>query len=68
MESLQCPELSPGWRQIILGMVPTLLTLVTEQGVETEEKYFGANTTELVSDKPVEVGHEGLDSQFWVDG
>ena len=50
MESLQCPELSPGRRQIVVSTVPTLHALVTEQGVETEGKYFGADTAELVSD------------------
>ena len=68
MESLQCPELSPGRRQIVLSTVPTLHALVTEQGVETERKHVGAYTEEQVSDKPVQVSHEGLDSQLWVDG
>ena len=69
MKSLQCPELSPGWRQIVLGVIATLLALVTKQGVKTKERDITNidNTGVIKGVKPEEVGHEVLDCQFWVD-
>ena len=35
VESLQCPEFSPGGRQIVLQMAPTAAALVAEQAPKT---------------------------------